>query len=167
MKRSRLGCALLGLALAALPLALPAQVVAEAELKAAFIYNFALFTEWPPGALDGDGPFLICIAPGSPLRGALARLAGQALHGRRLALLPVAGAVWSEPRCHLAVLDGGAPPESRRGLMTVANGEAPAGAVITLTLQDEHLRFDVDADAARRAGLTLSSKLLRLARTVQ
>jgi hypothetical protein len=167
VNRSRLGLALLGLALAALPLAAPAQVVAEAELKAAFIYNFALFTEWPPGALEGDGPFLVCIAPGSPLRAALARLAGQPLHGRHLALLDVAEPVWSEPRCQVAVLDGGAAPPSRRGLMTVADGEAAAGAVITLAVQDEHLRFDVDAAAARGAGLALSSKLLRLARTVQ
>jgi hypothetical protein len=158
----RLCAALLGLVAAATLCAAGADDVPEAELKAAFIYNFALFTEWPADALAGDGRFRICVAADSPLHAALAHLSGQPVHGRSVVLLDAA--VPAQPGCQIAVVEGGSAP-LRRGLLTV--GDGASGAMIRLLLQDEHLRFDVDAAATRGAGLELSSKLLRLARTVQ
>lgn len=166
MSRLRLIAALaVPLAAAALTGA-AAQTVPEAELKAAFIYNFAVFTEWPPETLGDDGRFHICVAADSPLRQALGRLSGRPVHERSVLLQEAAPPVWAQPGCHIAVLDGGPAPDNRRAVLTVANG-APDGAMIRLLLQDEHLRFDVDAGVARRAQLEFSSKLLRLARDVR
>jgi hypothetical protein len=148
------------------PLPADAQLVPEAELKAAFIYNFAMFTEWPAEAFDGDGLFHICVAPDSPLRAALKKLSGQALHGRSVQVQDAPPPVWAQAGCQIAVLDGGEPPDGRPGVLTVGDG-APQGAIIGLLLQNQHLRFDIDASAARRAGLEPSSKLLRLARVVR
>lgn len=156
---------LAGLALAA-PLPASAQVVQEAALKAAFIYNIALFTTWPADTLAADGRFYVCVAPDSPLRAALASLNNQPMHERRITLLDAVPGSADWPRCQLAVVDGMAPPQPVRGLLTVSDG-ADGGAAISLLLQDQHLRFDIDNSAAQRAQLEVSSKLLRLARTVR
>ncbi len=156
---------LAGLALAA-PWLASAQMVQEAELKAAFIYNIALFTTWPADTLAADGRFYFCVAPASPLRTALSRLNNQPLHERRITLLDAVPGSADWPRCQLAVVDGAAAPQAVRGLLTVSDG-AEGGAAISLLLQDQHLRFDIDNSAAQRAQLELSSKLLRLARNVR
>ncbi len=148
----------------------------EAEVKAAFIYNFALFTIWPAGTLLADAPMVLCVASEHPLQAALGALAGKSVHGHRLEVRRISdGAVAG---CHVAVLDDraysqAARPDPATPVLIVADGGRagrPAGVsgpMIALSLQDSRVVFDIDAAAARRAGLQLSSQLLRLARSVQ
>lgn len=143
----------------------------EAELKAAFIYNFALFTQWPPQLLSADGRLHLCVAQTSPLQPALARLADKPVNGRRLAVLTTPGDGDDLSACRIWLDEDAQPigPASRYGVLTVADGAVSPGrgAIITLVVEDQHLRFDIDQRAAQAAGLRISSKLLRLARRTQ
>lgn len=154
--------------------ALPA--VPEYKLKAAFVYNFALFTDWPAGVMNEGGTINLCINPDSALRPALAELGDKSIKGRRVAvrLLTDPDAVRG---CHvvfLDTLDREHWSKIKKGLgnanaLTVSDdGEiGHDGAVITLYVDNNRMAFDIDMNAARQARLTLSSKLLRLARTVR
>lgn len=157
------------------PVLAGAQTVAEHELKAAFIFNFALFTEWPADTPYEGGMFHVCAGAASPLREPLSALAAKTVKGRRLALRTIAGPE-SLRTCHVLVLgttERERWPHVRRfidgaGVLTVTDDEVIAreGAVVALAAEGQRLVFDIDLRAARHAGLVLSSKLLRLARTV-
>lgn len=151
-----------------------AQPVPEHDLKAAFVFNFAVFTEWPTEALAAGAPLALCASAGTPLFGALSQLNDKLVNGHRIAVRQGAEA----PRgCHVLVLEHGDRerwPQLRRELagaavLTVSDDAAAPGenAVIALDLHDKRIGFSVDMAAARAARLTLSSKLLRLARSVQ
>ena len=151
-----------------------AAPVPEHELKAAFVFNFAVFTDWPLEALAGGAPLSLCASAGTPLFGALSQLNDKLVNGHRIAVRQ-----WADtPRaCHVLVLeraDRERWPQLKRELagasvLTVSDDAAPAGegAIIALALHDKRIGFAVDMAAARAARLTLSSKLLRLARSVQ
>jgi hypothetical protein len=150
---------------------LAAVQVREVDLKAAYIYNFAIFTTWPPDAALQKAPFVVCASAEGPLWPGLQALNGRPVNGR-----PWTTAELAHPkggRCDIAVL----PPDAERpapqppGTLVVRNG-AGNGAVngaasITLVDDDEHIRFDIDTQEAARNGLRFSSRLLRLARNVQ
>ncbi len=150
------------------------EPVAESDLKAAFVFNFAVFTEWPQEVLAGGAPISLCASAASPRFASLAQLNDKMVNGHRVAVRASAAALRS---CHVLVLDradrerwsqlkrdlGGA------NVLTVADGRAIGtdGAVIAMSIEEQRIGFDVDLGAARAARLTLSSKLLRLARSVQ
>lgn len=161
--------------------------VPEHELKAAFVFNFASFVDWP----DGSQPLqhlVLCDRTGSGLSQALSGLDGKTIHGHQVVYRDVRDQEQSDG-CHAVVLDasaaatgGGVRPAGanvggaagtrtwwqRPGVLSVADGGEAGrnGAVITLVRDGSRVRFDVDSAAAERAGITLSSQLLRLARRV-
>ena len=57
----------------------------EVQIKAAFIYNFALFTTWPTDAMLADAPMVLCVAAEPPMQAALEQLTGKPVRGHRLA----------------------------------------------------------------------------------
>ncbi|MGH1509869.1 YfiR family protein [Ralstonia solanacearum] len=144
----------------------------EAEVKAAFIYNFALFTTWPASTLPANAPMVLCVAPEHPLQAALGRLAGKSVRGHQLEVRRLGDGAGAG--CHMVVLDDrvrgqAARPDPAAPVLTVVDGgrTGASGPMIALSLQDSRVVFDIDAAAARQAGLQLSSQLLRLARSVQ
>lgn len=160
------------------------QSVPEYQLKAAFVYNFALFTDWPMGILTAGGTLNICVNPDSPLRPALSGLNDRQIKGRRVMVLqPVlsSGQRSNDAEmlrmCHVLVLDSldrERWARIKKGLGTASvltvsdDGEiGHDGAIIALYLDNNRVGFDVDVQAAKQAHLLLSSKLLRLARSVQ
>ena len=159
-----------------LPLQVQAQPVPEYELKAAFVYNFALFAEWPPETAYDGGTINICVNPGSVLRHALAGLGEKAVKGRRVSVryLAVLDAL---PACHVLFVDASDRErwvQIKKGLgsasvLTISDDEEIRhdGSIIALSMDNNRIVFDIDTRAARQARLVLSSKLLRLARTVQ
>lgn len=169
---STLGVILLGLALASV--AARAQVVPEAELRAAFVYNFLLLVEWPESASpQGEQPFLLCAFGDSEWYPALRALQGRNLKERILRVEKIESAP-ALSNCQavviasardlypvLQVLKG-------RPVLTIGDyeGSVSAGVMIGLTREDAHLAFEVNLDAARAGGLRVSAKLLRLARHV-
>jgi hypothetical protein len=152
-----------------------AEPVPEHDLKAAFVFNFALFTEWPGDVLAPGAPLRVCATPGTALASSLDRLDGKLVNGHPVLLAHLAGAA---PRqCHIIVLgrhDRERWAQIRRELsgasvLTVSDDIALGadGAVIAMSVEFERVGFDVDAGAARAARLAVSSKLLRLARRVR
>jgi hypothetical protein len=162
------------------PTALPAQVrpSSEYELKAAFLFNFAKFVDWPPNTFaEPKDPFTVCVLGTDPFGGAL----DDALRGKFIAEHPVSVTrvkrVADIIRCQILFVSA---PESHhlpevlvklRGDCVLIIGEtddfASSGGVIQFTLEDNRIRFLINPDAADRAGLKISSKLLALAKIVR
>jgi uncharacterized protein DUF4154 len=148
------------------------QDVTEQALKAALVYNFAKFTEWPEDALKATTSFTAC-ALGDDAADALARavkdrrLAGRGINVLRL---KVGGPVRS---CHLLYVSG-APATETAAIMAAVRG-APVltisdaedfgrlGGIAFVFVENGRMRFDINLDVARRARLQLSSKMLALA----
>ena len=148
--------------------------VAEQDLKVAYVFNFVQFIEWPAEAASAGRDFILCVAPFSALKRPLTALEGKrTTTGQtvRLQLLEVA----TLRECRVLVLDAGDAGRVSRalhglpeghGVLTIADG-APAlpEAVITLAQQGGAVVFSVNLDAASKAGLQISSRLLRLSRS--
>src|SRR3954465_2168030 len=93
----------LALFLAVLPGAqVDAGAVPEYELKAAFVFNFAVFTEWPQETLAGGAPILLCAGANTAMLPALQRLSDKLVNGHRLTVRHSAGTLRG---CHVLVLD--------------------------------------------------------------
>jgi hypothetical protein len=160
-------------------LALSQATVPEFQLKAAFLFNFAIFTDWPPEALATGAPLQLCSRQGNALQHALQALHDKYVNGHPLALrqLDSVGTADSVRSCHILFLDRQDRdrwPRLRKELagasvLTVTDDVAIGadGVVLALAMDEHRVVFDADLGAARQARLTLSSKLLRLARSMQ
>jgi hypothetical protein len=149
----------------------------EDEVKAAFLYNFTKYIEWPAAAFqDGSDRFRMCVAA-SPkfFRTVETLISGETARGRSIQL------VAPEPsnlyRCHILFtgaqqasrFDAALPALSGRPILTVWESKQmfDRGGAILLVVDDSRVRFDIDVRSIERAGLTVSSKLLRVARKVR
>jgi hypothetical protein len=150
-----------------------AQDVTEPALKAAYIYNFALFTQWPADLVPAGAPLVMCVVGDADVRSELQRVVGQRpLAGR---MVVVADPAPSPLRgCHLLYVSGRTSDEAGRliaGLrdtpvLTISDleGFTAQGGVAQFFFDQGRLRFTVQLEAARRARLQISSRLLTLAR---
>ena len=172
-------CSFIG-ALDCAPAHAQAGPVPEENAKAAFIFNFAVFTEWPLASLAAGAPMTLCTYPGNSLHAALAGLADKLVNGHTLQVRQLTLTVTAPAglrACHILVLGNGDRErwaQIRKDLagasvLTIADERSIGddGAVITLGLENRRIGFNIALGAARQSHLTLSSKLLRLARTVQ
>ncbi|HEY6898907.1 MAG TPA: YfiR family protein [Rhodocyclaceae bacterium] len=171
MNRLRRLC--LYLLLAAPAGTLAADVVGEAEFKAAAIYNLLQFVQWPEQALAQDGTLRLCQISAAPLAPELARLAGRQVHKRSLTLRRIDGtaeeaapcdAIWVEID-RLNSLGRMATVARQRPLLLLGEGPdaVDRGAMIGLAIDKGHARLRVDNAAAKESGLTIGARLLRLA----
>jgi hypothetical protein len=150
----------------------------EYAVKAAYLYNFARFVEWPAGvAAASKDSFIICVLGQDPFGPALdATLAGEKIDGK-----PVVAKRISKPQdsvgCRILFIS---PSEDARlkdilatvdksGLLTVSDMAqfSRRGGMIQLVLDGSKVRFEVNVTNARAAGLTLSSELLKVAIAVR
>ncbi|HWR98573.1 MAG TPA: YfiR family protein [Candidatus Methanoperedens sp.] len=169
--------ALLGCLVASFAVALPPAVCAagdptfgEYQVKAAFLKNFVKFVEWPPPAQS----LTLCILGDDPFKEALAG-SEEAGGGRKLTYRRI-GAVREAADCQAVFVPAGQRqllPDllaavAGRPVLTVGDGEgmAAAGLMLSFLIEDQKVRFDANLASARRAGLTISSRLLGLAKTV-
>lgn len=155
------------------------QSAPEPDLKAAMVFNFAVFTEWPQDSLGPSMPLRVCAFQGNALQGALSDMQDKSINGHRMTLrLLNAGASASQlASCHVLTLDShdrerwSAVREELTGasVLTIADDRVigASGAMISLNIDNHRVGFDVDLGSVRSARLALSSKLLRLARSVQ
>jgi|UniRef100_A0A7C5ELL7 hypothetical protein len=146
--------------------------VPEYELKAAFVYNFAKFVAWPPGALKPESEFLILgILDEDPEQAAFDALTGKKAQGRTL--LVQKGKMADLKKCHLVFVSAGAHHLLKQALdtlqglpvLTVTDEvEDPSGqGIINLVTSGGRVRFQVNVRQARRLGFKISSQLLQLA----
>jgi len=154
-----------------------AEPPTEYQLKAAFLFNFAKFTDWPgEGFASAESPFLVCVLGKDPF----GRMLDDTLQGKLIAQRPVVierlRDVAAGRRCQVVFVSRSessrlaaifqALRRSSTLLVGETDGFARAGGAIELTLEEDRVGFIINPDAAGRAGLRFSSKLLALARIV-
>ncbi len=147
-------------------------------MKAALLYNFAKFVEWPADirSAGASGSLAFCVFGDAPLFSALAQgLAGKTINGRVLIARQVGGAVGVEP-CNIAFI--GAAEKKRveevlgalagAGVLSISDLSqfARRGGMIEITRKADKFAFAVNLDAANRNGVRISSRLLQLAEVV-
>jgi len=149
----------------------------EYQLKAAFLFNFAKFIDWPPSSFaTPQSAFSICILGSDPFGTAIDEtLRGQSIGGRAVTVQRLRDATQLR-RCQVAFISASEKDHLREILQSVRGsnvllvgetaGFASRGGAIQFQTEDEHIRFSINPDAAERAGLHVSSKLLSLATIV-
>lgn len=169
-------CSTLGIVFA-FPTGLFAQVAEENAVKAAFVYNFILFTEWPASALKAGETINLCVNAYSPVAPALAGYEGRTIRKSRLKVRQLNSLNDLPASCHVVYLDQldrQAWPQIRKridnsSILTISDSSevGAEAAMIVLGTNNDRIVFDISARTAGRAGLTMSSKLLRLARELR
>ena len=144
-----------------------AQAPPDVAVKATDLYKFAAFVDWPAVA-----PGQVCVAGDDPFGAALDQaIRGQTINGKPASVVRLDRVDKDAPCAVLFVAPSkrqsvGEALERVRGapVLTVTDG-SPEGqrGMIDFVLKDNRIRFRIDADAAERSGLTVSSKLLSLA----
>ncbi|MEO8259417.1 MAG: YfiR family protein [Acidobacteriota bacterium] len=152
----------------------PASVM-EDDVKAAFLYNFAKYVAWPEESFP-SGAFHVCVfADESFVKSLDAIIAGETIDGRSVTrLVPISPE--AARSCHILFVGGGEAGRIDRLLAAVKGAHVltvgdtfdflSRGGVVTFVRDGERVRFDVSVAQAQRAGLTISSRLLRVARRV-
>ncbi len=151
--------------------------VEEYQVKAAFVYKFAAYVEWPEGALESpETPFTVGVVGSDALAEELARVVGERRINGRAVVVRKLGL--GEPLAGVRMLFIGqsqAPRDGqlqqwaqKRPLLVVAEAEGmlERGAMINFVVAGRRVRFDIALDAVERSGLRLSSRLLAVARRV-
>jgi len=169
---SRFGFLVVILALSALPA--KAQASREYQIKAVFLYNFAQFTEWPESAFPGEkSPIIIGIVGPDPFGPTLAETVhDETIQGHPVVIEHYAHAA-DIKTCHILFISQ---PEIRhyddvtkivkgKPVLTVTDTDSAAStpAIIRFVVENNKVHFRVNAEAARSANISLSSKLLRVA----
>ncbi len=179
MNRSRrfsgcmVGACLLVVGLFGFPPRAQAEGPAEYQVKAAFLYHFVQFMTWPPPA-QGRAVHVICIIGQDPFGPVLdLSLAGKEIEGKPLTVKRI-GAPADIDGCealfvatsHEVWLRDIQPKIKGKPILTIAeSGEFTAsGGMVGFFLEGSKVHFEINLDALAQAGLTASSKLLRLAK---
>ena len=151
------------------------DVADDVAVKAAFLYNFAKFAEWP--ALAPGGAIALCVVGDDRIANALVEtVRGQNISGHALEVSrPQDSATWRA--CHLLFVANGETKRAAGGLsgiktlpvLTVSDGKdfSQTGGIIELFVEAGRMRFAINVDAVEGAGLRISSRLLGLAKVTR
>src|SRR6266581_9797133 len=144
----------------------------EYEIKAAYLYNFIKYVDWPS---YGDN-ITIGVLGGNPFGTALAPLNGKVVKGRRL-LIKELDSLREAQKCQIIFVSSSEKQRLQEifenlkfaRVLTVGETEgfATSGGMINFVEENNKVHFEINADAARRTGLTISSELLKLAKLVK
>lgn len=167
MRRLLAALGLCGAVLPALALDWP-----EYQIKAGFLYNFAVLTNWPA---DVGESLRLCIYGRDPFGAEIEALNNKAV-GARTLTVERRSDLESLKTCQIVFIARSETPRIARVLyvvqglpvLTVAEnpGAAHAGVMLNLGLAQDRVNFEANLGAARKAGLSFSAKLLRLASEV-
>jgi hypothetical protein len=156
---------------------LQAQSVTEYQVKAAFLFNFAKFVDWPADAFSAsDAPLQICVLGQDPFGRDLEQLIlGKAVNGHRIQVAHIE-AFSPAVNCQILFVASTEKRQIRQVLqnlegasvLTVGDtpGFAAMGGSINFVLDDNRVRFEINLKAAGRAHLKISSRLLTVAKLV-
>ena len=150
----------------------------EYQIKAAFLYNFAKFVEWPSQALpESSASITLCVLGEDPFGSDLDRTIESKTINSRVLVSRRLNTLHGVDVCQILFISAS---ERRRmgqilealkdqSLLTIGETEpfARLGGVINFTMEQDRVRFEINVDAAERKGLKISSKLLRLAKVIR
>jgi hypothetical protein len=174
MRWRRCAAAILTASLLCIPAA-RAQDVPEASLKAAYIYNFAKFTEWPADGLPANAAFNACVLGDQSIADALEKnvkdrtLSGHIVNVMRV---QIGGPLRT---CHLLYVSSVSAMQitaivaSLRGTPVLTIGDSDGFSrlgIAHIFVENGKWRFNIDHELAKRSRLQLSSRLLALAARV-
>lgn len=154
-----------------------AQTMTEYQVKAAYLYNFAKFVEWPSRAFENPtAPIRLCVLNYQSFESELNQMVeGKTIAGRPVAVVPVENGEQSHS-CHILFVNSSQDRQVQhiievlRDTSVLTVGETiefvEKGGIISFVLQDDRVRFQVNYKAANRAGLRISSRLLSVATRV-
>jgi hypothetical protein len=155
----------------------PAQDAAPSEyqVKAACIYNFTKFVQWPQEAFpESSSPFIIGVIGDDPFNGELQRaVQNKDVGGRTFVVRHIRNAEEAKS-CQILFVSRSVRKSMGDILATVSNLPVltvsetdrfvQAGGTINFVIEQNKVRFEINAEAAKKAGLKISSKLLNLGR---
>jgi len=150
---------------------------AESDLKAALIFSFAKFVTWPEGTFESSiSPIVIGVYGGDPIRLALEEVVrGREIDGRPLVIKPFVNSDnlneynilfihkgWNTNRESLREMTGHSP------ILTVSDVDqfVHEGGMVSVTIENERPKIEINIETVHQARLRISSKLLRLAHVI-
>jgi hypothetical protein len=154
-----------------------AQAATEDQVKAAYVFNFAKFIQWPTEAFaTADAPMNFCVLGRSPVVDELdSSMNGKSVNGHAIVVKHLHGPDEIKG-CHLIFLAASAGKQQQKLIQTAKGstvllvaetpGFAHAGGTINFIMENGRLIFEVNINAAESAHLKINSKLLALARIV-
>jgi hypothetical protein len=158
------------------PVAIAGAAEGEYQVKAAMLYNFAKFVEWPVDSFGSDGRITFCIAGKSPLNGIIQQMQGKQAKGRTVAIRQIAGPedvadcqILFVPHSENTRIAAYLQQAGRNSTLTVSDKErfVTTGGMIGFYEDDNRVRFDIHQENALKRRLQISSHLLGLARRVR
>jgi hypothetical protein len=148
----------------------------EYEVKAAFIYSFVKFIDWPEKSLASSKAITtFCVIGRAPFGGALDEIQGRVVRGKSLEVQHISSLrdlkecqvlfISSSERERLPKIVEAA---KEANILTVGDsaGVGKQGVMINLFVLEKKVKFEVNVERARQARLIVSSKLLKLAQTL-
>jgi len=153
------------------------SAASEYQVKAAFLFNFAKFVEWPPNSFsDASAPLRICVFGQDPFGQELRDITNEkTVNGRKLEVSNVAD-LQQARKCQILFISSSEKKRTQQmltglsgmGVLTVGDtkGFAEQGGMINFVLENDRVQFEVSRKAAEQAGLKISSKLLSVAKLV-
>jgi hypothetical protein len=149
----------------------------EYNVKAAFLYNFAQFVEWPVDAFRGETPFVIGILGDDPFGSFLDQtVSGEKVKGRPIIIQRYRD-LKDIRNCHILFITSKEadrikdilPLLARKNTLTVSDHPffAKAGGMIRFMTRDNKIKLQINPTAAKAVDLNISSKLLRVAEIVE
>jgi hypothetical protein len=143
----------------------------EYEIKAAFLFNFLKFVEWPDDNLSRNSEYSICVLGEDPFGPALRSIQNKKM-GEKRVTIKLCRELREVKDCHILFISSSEKGNLGKILASVGNSKiltvgdmsnfARAGGIIQFTIKENKVLFIVNVDAANRAKLKISSKLLKL-----
>ena len=154
------------------------KLTREYDLKAAFLFNFAQFVEWPPEAFpEASSPFIMCILGEDPFGKSLDEIVAREAIGNRKIVVRRHRDVQEISTCHILYVSASETPRlnqilaSLDGRHILSVGETDLfttqNGIIQFLIVENRLRLRINVEAARMAKLSISSQLLRQAQIVR
>jgi hypothetical protein len=153
------------------------QSVSDSQVKAAYLYGFAKFVEWPAQKFASPStPILFCVASDPSFESELNRIVkGKAISGRTLSVISAEESEQAR-NCHVLFLNSMHSRQTRHlleavrgaGVLTVGETDdfAQEGGMIRFILKDERVQFEVNHKAANQEGVLISARLLSVAKKI-
>lgn len=153
------------------------QLAGEYQIKAAFLFNFAKFVKWPESALpEAATSIAVCVLSDEDVARTIEEtIGGKTVRDKRVVVTRLTTAE-PDASCQMLFVSGDQAAKADKffgtlaeaSVLTVGETEdfAARGGVMNFRMETNKIRFDVNADAAKRAHLELSSQLLKLATIV-
>ncbi len=150
----------------------------EHELKAAFLYKFTKFIEWPTNTFrDTNAPFVVAVAGNSPCKAELEQIAKERKVNGRDLIIKTIKTPEGLKGAHVLFVSAGEDTRLKdwlaasraAGILTIGESESFAreGGIINFSIEGERIRFDLNITEAEAAGLKISAQMQKLAKTVR